>query len=139
MAPMIDMVFLLLVFFMTVSTLAREARPELELAVSTTAAVPAEAPPRDIVTVMPGAEGFRYFWHNRETGIDQLGGLIEAAAGAAAAAVPPGRGDRPRVRHLRGLSRHETPAQPGQPGNPHRGHDRLRVPDAGLFHDHQLA
>lgn len=31
MAPMIDMVFLLLVFFMTVSNLSTEARPEIEL------------------------------------------------------------------------------------------------------------
>ena len=77
MAPMIDMVFLLLVFFMTVSTLAKEARPELELAVSTTAAVPEEAPPRDIVTVMRGPEGYRHFWHNREVTLKDLAKLVE--------------------------------------------------------------
>lgn len=40
MAPMIDMVFLLLVFFMTVSTLARDERVALELAESERAKVP---------------------------------------------------------------------------------------------------
>ena len=39
MAPMIDMVFLLLVFFMTVSTMAKDARPELDLPLSKTAEV----------------------------------------------------------------------------------------------------
>jgi len=71
MAPMIDMVFLLLVFFMTVSTLAREGRPEVELPVSLTAAVPAEAPPREVITVFPDGEGYRLFWHNRE--VDRAG------------------------------------------------------------------
>ena len=80
MAPMIDMVFLLLVFFMTVSTLAKDARPELELAFSTTAAVPEEAPPRDIVTVMQVEGGYRFFWHNRAVGEEQLDALLKGAS-----------------------------------------------------------
>jgi biopolymer transport protein ExbD len=80
MAPMIDMVFLLLVFFMTVSTLAKDARPELELAVSTTAAVPEEAPPRDVVTVVRADGEFQFFWHNREVSAGELAGLLEKSA-----------------------------------------------------------
>ena len=81
MAPMIDMVFLLLVFFMTVSTMAKDARPEIELAVSTTAVVPEEAPPRDVVTVIPLDGGYRIFWHNRPVEATELAGLLKAFAG----------------------------------------------------------
>ena len=42
MAPMIDMVFLLLVFFMTVSTLARDERVELDLPESERSVIPEE-------------------------------------------------------------------------------------------------
>lgn len=77
MAPMIDMVFLLLVFFMTVSTLAKDARPELELALSTTAAVPEETPPRDVLTVIPVDDGYDLFWHNRRVQWDQLPILLK--------------------------------------------------------------
>lgn len=82
MAPMIDMVFLLLVFFMTVSTLAREARPEVDLPVSVTARVPEAAPPRDAVTVFPDGEGHRYVWNNQPVSADELAErLRELAAG----------------------------------------------------------
>jgi biopolymer transport protein ExbD len=81
MAPMIDMVFLLLVFFMTVSTLAKEARPETELPLSETAQVPAEAPPRDILTVLPDSGLYRIYWYNREIEKDELEGLLEASRG----------------------------------------------------------
>lgn len=79
MAPMIDMVFLLLVFFMTVSTLAKDARPDIELPQSATAEVPEEAPPRDIITVMADGAGYRYYWHNRQAGEAELARLLEAA------------------------------------------------------------
>ena len=81
MAPMIDMVFLLLVFFMTVSTLAKDARPEIELAVSGTAVVPEEAPPRDVLTVMGGKEGYVYYWHNRTVKLGELEKLLGESAG----------------------------------------------------------
>ncbi len=80
MAPMIDMVFLLLVFFMTVSTLAREARPELDLALSRTARVPEEAPPRDILTVLRDDTGSRIYWRNRQVELDQLETLLRESA-----------------------------------------------------------
>ena len=52
MAPMIDMVFLLLVFFMTVSTLAQSQRlAEVELAESYESEVPDDLSDRGIVSV----------------------------------------------------------------------------------------
>lgn len=51
MAPMIDMVFLLLVFFMTVSTLAHDERRPLELAESDRAQVPEEVMNRGTVSL----------------------------------------------------------------------------------------
>jgi biopolymer transport protein ExbD len=83
MAPMIDMVFLLLVFFMTVSTLAKAARPETELPVSGTARVPSEAPPREVLTLVPEAGGYRIFWHNRPVDAVELPRLLKPCAAAA--------------------------------------------------------
>jgi biopolymer transport protein ExbD len=51
MAPMIDMVFLLLVFFMTVSTLVREDRIEIPLPESDVAAVPSDLGSRGTVSL----------------------------------------------------------------------------------------
>lgn len=82
MAPMIDMVFLLLVFFMTVSTMARDARPETELPLSGTAVVPAEIPPRDIVTLVAKDEKYRIFHGNRETGRSDLAKRLQEREGA---------------------------------------------------------
>jgi len=84
MAPMIDMVFLLLVFFMTVSTLARDSRPELELATSRTARVPEEAPPRDVLTVFRDESKTRIYWHNRQVDTAQLEKLLQDSARDAA-------------------------------------------------------
>ncbi len=82
MAPMIDMVFLLLVFFMTVSTMARDARPDTELPVSGTATVPVEVPLRDIVTLVGDGGPYRIFRDNRETRLAELPGLLHGAQGA---------------------------------------------------------
>ena len=51
MAPMIDMVFLLLVFFMTVSTLAQDERHPLELPESEQSEVPEEVVGRGTVSI----------------------------------------------------------------------------------------
>jgi biopolymer transport protein ExbD len=83
---MIDMVFLLLVFFMTVSTMAKDARPEIDLPVSTTAAVPEAAPPRDIVSVKRGENGFIYHWGRygafvawrAGTAVESMGGITQS-------------------------------------------------------------
>ena len=81
MAPMIDMVFLLLVFFMTVSTIAKESRPELELAVSAKAIIPEAAPPRDIITVKQDKD-YHYYWSNRPVQLEDLAGLLEKSSGS---------------------------------------------------------
>jgi biopolymer transport protein ExbD len=95
MAPMIDMVFLLLVFFMTVSTLAKDARPEIDLPLSTTAIVPEETPPRDIVTVTGSDSGPLLYWHNRQVALDDLAALLETAAEAGASLLLRGPPDLP--------------------------------------------
>jgi biopolymer transport protein ExbD len=82
MAPMIDMVFLLLVFFMTVSTLARDARPEMVLPSSTEAVVPMEAPPRDILSLLAGNGKHRLVLNSHDLGLDELPGRLEGTAGA---------------------------------------------------------
>ena len=51
MAPMIDMVFLLLVFFMTVSTLAQDTRPELILPDSSEAKINPEQTPGIVISL----------------------------------------------------------------------------------------
>lgn len=51
MAPMIDMVFLLLVFFMTVSTLAQDEKEPLELPESERSNVPEEAAGRGNISL----------------------------------------------------------------------------------------
>jgi len=77
---MIDMVFLLLVFFMTVSTLAKEARPEINLPYSTAASVPIEQSPRQILTLESGAEGLLFHYFNRTVGPDTLRDLLKSHA-----------------------------------------------------------
>ena len=72
MAPMIDMVFLLLVFFMTVSTLAKDARPELELPRSRTASIPEASPPKDIITLKQEDGDFSYYWSNQKMTVVEL-------------------------------------------------------------------
>lgn len=56
MAPMIDMVFLLLVFFMTVSTLAQDARIPLALAESERSEVPEETEHRGTISLQFGPD-----------------------------------------------------------------------------------
>lgn len=59
MAPMIDMVFLLLVFFMTVASVAKSQRTvELDLAESEESQIPEDASGRGILSV--DAEGIYY-------------------------------------------------------------------------------
>jgi biopolymer transport protein ExbD len=82
MAPMIDMVFLLLVFFMTVSTLARDARPEMALPSSSEAVVPTEAPPRDILSLLTGNGKHRLVLNNHGLGLDELPGRLKGTASA---------------------------------------------------------
>lgn len=56
MAPMIDMVFLLLIFFMVASQLATMERVPVELPVADKSKVPDEARDRQLITIRPAAE-----------------------------------------------------------------------------------
>ena len=77
MTPMIDMVFLLLVFFMTVSTLARADRQiELDLPNSHESDVPEDLSDRGIVSV--NAEG-KIFLGPRELSLDAMQAEIKAS------------------------------------------------------------
>lgn len=79
MAPMIDMVFLLLVFFMTVSTMAKDARPEVDLAKSTEAQVPDASSPSPVVTLRRKGDKTVCFWYNRMVVGDALSTHLRAA------------------------------------------------------------
>ncbi len=57
MAPMIDMVFLLLIFFMVASHLTALERIPVSLPVADKAKVPEEARDRQLITVLPDADG----------------------------------------------------------------------------------
>jgi biopolymer transport protein ExbD len=58
MAPMIDMVFLLLVFFMCASRLSQMQNKELEIPTATKAVVPKERPDRFVVNVTKTGEAY---------------------------------------------------------------------------------
>ncbi|MBN1556575.1 MAG: biopolymer transporter ExbD [Lentisphaerae bacterium] len=73
MAPMIDMVFLLLVFFMCASHLSTVQSVELEIPVAGKAVVPKERPDR--LTVNITADG-RLFGGNTEVTLDALKALV---------------------------------------------------------------
>lgn len=78
MAPMIDMVFLLLVFFMTVSNLASESRPEMELAESGVAKVEVEAEALPLVLSWRGEKGWQV---GLEVVGDAVGEAVDAGMG----------------------------------------------------------
>lgn len=79
MAPMIDMVFLLLVFFMTVSTMAKDARPEVDLAQSSEAQVPDSSSPSPVVTLSRADDKTVCFWFNRMVDREALVTELRAA------------------------------------------------------------
>ena len=58
MAPMIDVVFLLLVFFMCTSSLSAKAGKRMNLALATKGVVPKERAERYVVNIMPDGELF---------------------------------------------------------------------------------
>ncbi len=77
MAPMIDMVFLLLVFFMCVSTLAQaDKRTPLKLPISHESVVPGNLSSRGIISV--DAQG-TIFISAREVSLDEMGDKIRDA------------------------------------------------------------
>jgi len=92
MAPMIDMVFLLLVFFMTVSNLAQaQKRIRLELPESHQADIPEDLSDRSAVSVKPAGtliadepELRIQVRADRATSFEEVRKVLEACAGAGA-------------------------------------------------------
>ncbi len=77
MAPMVDMVFLLLVFFMTVSTLAQANRNiELDLPESEESSVPKELSDRGIISI---DKNFHVYVSEKRVTIDELKNHIKDA------------------------------------------------------------
>lgn len=71
MAPMIDMVFLLLVFFMCVSSLVQADRPvEIDLPESTEARIPEERGVRGVISI--GREGELFLSGEREVTVEEM-------------------------------------------------------------------
>jgi biopolymer transport protein ExbD len=64
MAPMIDMVFLLLIFFMVASHLTALERIPVALPVADKAKVPEEARDRQLITVLAEADGGAFYYMN---------------------------------------------------------------------------
>jgi biopolymer transport protein ExbD len=83
MAPMIDMVFLLLIFFMVASHLTALERIPVVLPVADKAKVPEEARDRQLITVLPSADGgASYYMNLQEVDIKELGKEIARLAEA---------------------------------------------------------
>lgn len=80
MAPMIDMVFLLLVFFMTVSTLAQEERLPLELPESERSKVPEDRANRGTISVGRTDDGaIELFVGAQSVSLEEMRTRIQAA------------------------------------------------------------
>ncbi len=75
MAPMIDMVFLLLVFFMCASKVSQSQRLEMEIPEATKAVVPKERPDRWTVNILVDGQ---LFSGDQPVAIDDLGRLVKA-------------------------------------------------------------
>lgn len=77
MAPMIDMVFLLLIFFMVASHLTAMERIPVSLPVADKAKVPEEARDRQLITVTAEANGeAAYFMNLQKVDIKELSAAI---------------------------------------------------------------
>ena len=80
MAPMIDMVFLLLVFFMVVSNLAQADRSiTLELPQSTESKVPDDLSGRGTISIQKTADGVQFYIGDRTAGLSEISSEIREA------------------------------------------------------------
>jgi len=80
MAPMIDMVFLLLIFFMVASHLTALERIPVELPVADKAKVPKEARDRQMITLKPAANassGVEIYMNLKQVELDELGDALK--------------------------------------------------------------
>ena len=74
MAPMIDMVFLLLVFFMIASTMNNLEKPKIDMPIADNATIPKDINGRRIVTVKKDG---KYYLGNTQRELEEIGPIIE--------------------------------------------------------------
>jgi biopolymer transport protein ExbD len=76
--PMIDVVFLLIVFFMVVAQRMSEQYVELSaMAVASNSAVKEQPPPRTIISIDETPEGQKFYWGEAEIDISQIPTVVQ--------------------------------------------------------------
>ncbi|MBP51633.1 MAG: hypothetical protein CMI27_00645 [Opitutae bacterium] len=76
--PMIDVVFLLIVFFMVVAQQMSEQYVELSaMAVASNSAVKENPPSRTIISIDDTLEGEKYYWGESEIDISQISWVVK--------------------------------------------------------------
>ena len=72
--PMIDVVFLLIVFFLVVAQRISEQYVELEkMAIASQSAGKEQPPPRTIITIDDTPDGQKFYWGEQEIDLNQVG------------------------------------------------------------------
>ena len=72
--PMIDVVFLLIVFFLVVAQRISEQYVELEkMAIASQSSVKEQPPPRTIITIDDTPDGQKFYWGEMEIDLNQVG------------------------------------------------------------------
>ena len=72
--PMIDVVFLLIVFFLVVAQRISEQYVELEkMAIASQSSVKEQPPPRTIITIDDSPDGQKFYWGEMEIDLNQVG------------------------------------------------------------------
>lgn len=82
MAPMIDMVFLLLIFFMVASHMSKMDRTPVELPVADKSTVPERAPGRQLITIRSrdqSGENVDIIMNLKPVSVDDITGFVEKA------------------------------------------------------------
>ena len=76
--PMIDVVFLLIVFFMVVAQRMSEQYVELSaMAVASNSAVKEQPPPRTIISIDETPEGQKFYWGETKIDISQIPTVVQ--------------------------------------------------------------
>ena len=76
--PMIDVVFLLIVFFMVVAQQMSEKYIELaSMAIASNSKINEEPPNRTIISVDETAEGQKFYWGEREIDFEHIGTYVK--------------------------------------------------------------
>ena len=76
--PMIDVVFLLIVFFMVVAQRMSEQYIELSaMAVAGNSTVKEQPPPRTIISIDETPEGQKYYWGEAEIDLSQVSTVVK--------------------------------------------------------------